>query len=204
MTAPPVAVHTIYSAVERRDTIAWLRPGPKTAGADRLTYLRTQAARAGPGRSTCVARPQPAANLNPASTACHQDPFPSRPHCRTSTFFGVNAEPRPLRCTVAPSEFDSKGNKRRTLRDRVRWILFWILSARHIPSYCAPQRESRMWLGAVSDRSDFASRTSGFALCGRPGPTTIVCAFAAIALTVPMRSLLPRSTGHRRALRPLR
>jgi hypothetical protein len=40
-----------------------------------------------------------------------------------------------------------------------------------------------MWLGAGSDRSDFASRTSRFAPCGGPGRRTTVCVFAAIALT---------------------
>jgi hypothetical protein len=40
-----------------------------------------------------------------------------------------------------------------------------------------------MWLGAVIDRSDFASRTSRFASSGGPGRRTIACLFAAIAVT---------------------
>jgi hypothetical protein len=65
----------------------------------------------------------------------------------------------------------------------VRWILFLILFAGCIPSYCAPQRESRMWLGADSDRFELSSRTSRFASCGGLGRRTIVCLFAATALT---------------------
>ena len=40
-----------------------------------------------------------------------------------------------------------------------------------------------MWLGAGGGRSDFASRTSRFAPCARPGRITIVCLFAGTALT---------------------
>jgi hypothetical protein len=40
-----------------------------------------------------------------------------------------------------------------------------------------------MWLGAGSDRSEFSSRTSGFASCGELGRRTIVCLLAATGLT---------------------